>query len=137
MKNSLWWKHGVLYQIYPRSFADSNGDGIGDLSGIISRLDYLKKLGIDGIWLSPIYPSPLKDFGYDICDYRGIDPLFGSLEDFSKLVGEAHNRGIRIILDMVFNHSSECHPWFKESRSSPDNPKREWYIWHSGKNSRI
>lgn len=136
MKNNLWWKHGVLYQIYPRSFSDSNGDGVGDLPGIISRLDYLEKLGIDGIWLSPIYPSPLKDFGYDISDYRGIDPLFGSLEDFSRLVEEAHNRGIRIILDMVFNHSSDRHPWFEESRSSPDNPKRNWYIWHPGMNGR-
>ncbi len=127
-----WWKHGVLYQIYPRSFADSNSDGVGDIPGLINRLDYLEELGVSGIWLSPVFPSPMKDFGYDISDYRNIDKVFGGLDDLQKLVEEAHQRGIRIILDMVFNHSSDQHPWFLEARSSRDNPKRDWYIWHPG-----
>jgi alpha-glucosidase len=121
----LWWKHGVIYQIYPRSFSDSDGDGIGDLKGLISRLDYLADLGIDGVWLSPIFPSPMKDFGYDISNYREIDPVFGTMKSFRLLIDEARSRGIRIILDMVFNHSSDQHPWFIESRSSRENVKKD------------
>jgi alpha-glucosidase len=124
-----WWQHGIIYQIYPRSFQDSSGDGIGDLPGIISRLDYLDWLGVDAIWLSPIYPSPMADFGYDISDYTGIDPIFGTLADFDRLVAELHRRQMKIVLDFVPNHTSDQHPWFKESRSSRDNPKRNWYIW--------
>lgn len=128
-----WWKTGVIYQIYPRSFQDSNGDGIGDLPGILSRLDYLADLGVDALWLSPINPSPMYDFGYDVSDYRGIAPEFGTLEDFQALLAEAHRRGIRILLDLVLNHTSHLHPWFVESSSRRDNPKRHWYIWHDGK----
>ncbi len=129
MDNYLWWRDGVIYQIYPRSFVDSNGDGLGDLPGIISRLDYLADLGIDALWLSPVYPSPDKDFGYDVSDYCAIDPRYGSLADFDRLVAEAHARGLHLILDMVMNHTSDQHAWFQESRSSRDNPKRDWYIW--------
>lgn len=125
----LWWRDGVIYQIYPRSFADSNGDGIGDLPGITSRLDYLADLGIDAIWLSPFYPSPQADFGYDVSDYKNVDPLFGTLADFNTLVAEAHQRGIRVVVDLVLNHTSDQHPWFIESRSSRENPKRDWYLW--------
>lgn len=128
-----WWKEGIIYQIYPRSFYDSNGDGVGDIPGITSSLDYLSDLGISGIWLSPINTSPMFDFGYDISDYRGIDPVFGSLADFDRLIREAHRRKIRIILDLVMNHSSHLHPWFLESRSSRDNPKRDWYVWRDGR----
>ena len=124
-----WWERGVIYQIYPRSFQDSDGDGVGDLRGIAQRLDYLAGLGIDAIWLSPIYPSPMADFGYDVADYTGIHPLFGSLEDFDRLLAAAHDRGIRLMLDLVPNHSSDQHPWFKESRSSRESPKRDWYVW--------
>ncbi len=132
----LWWKEGVIYQIYPRSFMDSNDDGIGDIPGIIEKLDYLQDLGIDGIWLSPIYTSPMYDFGYDVSDYRSIDPVFGSDADFDRLVREAHRRKIRIIMDMVVNHTSHEHPWFQESRSSRNNPKRDWYLWHNGINGK-
>jgi alpha-glucosidase len=129
-----WWRHGVIYHIYPRSFADSNGDGVGDLAGITSRLDYLNdgtpdSLGVDAIWLSPFYPSPMRDFGYDVADYTGVEPLFGTLEDFDTLAAEAHARGIRVIVDLVPNHTSDQHPWFVESRSSRDNPRRDWYVW--------
>ena len=124
-----WWQEGIVYQIYPRSFVDSTGDGTGDLGGVISRLDYLKWIGIDAIWLSPIYPSPMADFGYDVSDYTDIHPMFGTLEDFDELVEKAHGRGLKVILDFVPNHSSDEHPWFVESRSSRDNPKRDWYIW--------
>ena len=124
-----WWQTGVIYQIYPRSFQDSNGDGVGDLEGIRSRLDYLQWLGIDAVWISPIFPSPMADFGYDVSNYTGVDPIFGTMEDFGALLRDAHARGIRILLDFVPNHSSDEHPWFIESRSSPDNPKRDWYIW--------
>ena len=124
-----WWESGVIYQIYPRSFQDSDGDGVGDLRGIEQRLDYLADLGIDAIWLSPIFPSPMADFGYDVADYTGIDPLFGSIGDFDRLVAAAHGRGLKLMLDFVPNHSSDRHPWFLESRSSRENPRRDWYIW--------
>jgi len=125
----LWWQRGIIYQVYPRSFMDSNGDGVGDLRGLISRLDYLRGLGVDAVWLSPIFPSPMKDFGYDVSDYTGIHPLFGTLEDFDLLIREAHAQKIKLVLDFVPNHTSDQHPWFIESRSSRDNPKRDWYIW--------
>lgn len=125
----LWWQKGVIYQIYPRSFQDSNGDGIGDLKGIISRLDYIRDLGINAVWISPIYPSPMADFGYDISDYKNIHPIFGMLDDFDQLLNEIHKREMKLILDLVPNHTSDQHPWFLESRSSRDNPKRDWYIW--------
>jgi alpha-glucosidase len=128
--NYLWWQTDVVYQIYPRSFQDSNDDGVGDLPGITQRLDYLSNtLGVDAIWLSPIYPSPMHDFGYDVADYRDIHPLFGTLADFDRLLEETHRRGLKLILDLVPNHTSDEHPWFLESRSSRDNPKRDWYIW--------
>ena len=128
-----WWQTGIIYQVYPRSFQDSNGDGIGDLKGIIERLDYLDWLGINAIWISPIYPSPMADFGYDISDYTGIHPLFGTMKDFEELLHKAHEKNIKIILDLVPNHSSHEHPWFIESRSSKTNPKRDWYIWKDPK----
>lgn len=128
-----WWKRGIIYQIYPRSFMDSNHDGIGDLRGIADRLDYLQWLGVDGVWLSPIFPSPMADFGYDVADYVDIDPIFGTLADFDHLLAEAHARNIRIVLDLVPNHTSNLHRWFQESRSSRDNPKRDWYIWRDAK----
>ena len=125
-----WWHEGVIYQIYPRSFMDSNGDGIGDLAGVASRLDYLARtLGIDAVWISPFYTSPMADFGYDVADYTDVDPIFGTLEDFDALVARAHELGLRVIIDWVPNHSSYLHPWFVESRSSRDNPKRDWYVW--------
>jgi alpha-glucosidase len=117
-----WWQTGVVYQVYPRSFQDSGGDGIGDLKGVTSRLDYLNELGIDAIWLSPMFRSPMKDFGYDISDFLAVDPRFGTLEDFDELVGRAHAKGIKILLDLVPNHTSDEHPWFTESRSSRSNP---------------
>ena len=124
-----WWQTGVVYEIYPRSFADSNGDGTGDLAGITGRLDYLEWLGVDAIWIAPFYPSPMADFGYDVADYMDVDPLFGSLADFDALVAEAHRRQIRVLVDYVPNHTSDRHPWFLESRSSRTNPKRDWYTW--------
>ena len=128
-RHGQWWRRAVVYQIYPRSFQDSDGDGIGDLNGIASRLDYLAQLPVDAIWISPIFPSPMLDFGYDIADYCGIDPLFGSLDDFDRLVAEAHQRDIKVLLDLVPSHTSDRHPWFLESRRSRDNLKRGWYIW--------
>jgi alpha-glucosidase len=128
-----WWERGVVYQIYPRSFQDSNGDGVGDLAGIESRLDYVASLGVDAIWLSPIFPSPMADFGYDVADYTGVEPLFGDLAAFDRLLAAAHARGLKVLLDFVPNHSSDRHPWFVESRSSRDNPKRDWYIWRDPK----
>jgi len=128
-----WWKHALVYEIYPRSFQDSNGDGIGDLNGITQRLDYLQSLGANAIWLSPIYPSPQIDFGYDISDYENVDPQYGTLADFDRLVAEAKKRNIRIIMDMVMNHTSDKHSWFVESESSKTNPKRDWYVWRDGK----
>ncbi|ELY4320855.1 alpha-glucosidase [Cronobacter turicensis] len=129
-----WWKEATAYQIYPRSFKDSNGDGIGDLNGIIEKLDYLKDLGIDLIWICPMYQSPNDDNGYDISDYQGIMAEFGTMADFDRLLEGVHQRGMRLILDLVVNHTSDEHPWFLESRSSTDNPKRDWYIWRDGKN---
>ncbi len=126
---ALWWQTGVIYQIYPRSFQDTNGDGIGDLKGIRRRLGYLAGLGVDAIWISPIYPSPMADFGYDVADYRGVDARFGTLADFDDLLMAAHARGIRVLLDLVPNHTSDRHEWFVESRASRENPKRDWYIW--------
>lgn len=128
-----WWKNAVIYEVYPRSFQDSNGDGIGDLNGIIERLDYLRELGVDAIWLTPVYPSPQVDFGYDISDYRNIDPKYGTLADFDRLIAEANKRHIRVMMDMVMNHTSDQHEWFIQSRSSRDNPYRDWYVWHDGK----
>jgi alpha-glucosidase len=128
-----WWRHGIFYQIYPRSFQDSDSDGVGDIAGIVERLPYLRQLGVDAIWLSPIFPSPMADFGYDIADYIGIDPLFGTMADFDAMVDAAHSSGLKLILDLVPNHTSDQHPWFIESRSSRDNPKRDWYIWRDPK----
>ena len=130
----VWWKEAVGYPIYPRSFKDSNGDGIGDLNGIISKLDYLKDLGIDVIWVCPMYKSPNDDNGYDISDYHGILEEFGTMKDFDKLLQEVHSRGMKLIIDLVINHTSDEHEWFIESRSSKDNPKRDWYIWKKGRN---
>ena len=132
-KQWLWWQDGIIYQVYPRSFQDSNGDGVGDLRGIITRLDHLKWLGVKAVWLSPVYPSPMADFGYDISDYTGIWPVFGSMKDFDDLLHQVHGLGMKLILDLVPNHSSDEHPWFLESRSSRDNPKRDWYIWKDAK----
>jgi alpha-glucosidase len=128
-----WWKNAVIYEIYPRSFQDTNGDGVGDLNGITKRLDYLKDLGVSAIWLTPVYPSPQVDFGYDISEYENIDLRYGTLKDFDLLVSEARKRRIRVIMDMVMNHTSDKHKWFIESRSSRDNPYRDWYVWHDGK----
>ena len=128
-----WWKHAIIYEIYPRSFQDSNGDGTGDLNGITSRLDYLKDLGVDAIWITPFYPSPQIDYGYDISDYTAIDPDYGTMADFDRLITEAKKRNIKVLLDFVMNHTSDQHAWFKESRSSKDNPKRDWYVWRDGK----
>lgn len=134
MKQQPWWQTAVFYQIYPRSFADGNGDGIGDLRGMIDRLDYLRDLGVGAVWLSPHYPSPLFDCGYDIADYTAVAPEYGSMADFREFLDGAHARGIRVVLDLVLNHTSDQHPWFLESRSSMDHPKRDWYIWRDGKN---
>ncbi len=130
--DDLWWRRGIFYQIYPRSFQDTNADGIGDLRGIINRLPYLKKLGIDAIWLSPIFPSPMADFGYDISDYTGVDPLFGTIADLDALIEATHQAGLKLILDLVPNHTSNQHPWFVESRKSRKSAKRDWYIWRDG-----
>jgi oligo-1,6-glucosidase len=133
--SSQWWRSAVVYQIYPRSFADSDGDGIGDLGGIAARLDYLAELGVDVLWLSPIYPSPQDDNGYDISDYRDVDPVFGSLEGFDELLAQVHARGMKLVMDLVVNHTSDEHPWFVESRSSRENPKRDWYFWRDEPNN--
>lgn len=135
MQELTWWQHGIVYEIYSRSFQDSNGDGVGDLNGILQRLDYLVQLGIDAIWLTPIYPSPMADFGYDVAEYCGIDPIFGTMEDFDRLLAEVHRRGLKMILDFVPNHTSDQHPWFLESRSSRENPKRDWYLWRDEPNN--
>lgn len=133
MANFNWWQTGIIYQIYPRSYQDSNDDGIGDIPGIISRLDYLKDIGIQAIWMSPFYTSPMKDFGYDISDYQDINPMFGTMKDFDKLLKEAHNRDLKIIIDLVPNHTSDQHRWFLESKKSKDNPYRDYYIWKAPK----
>ena len=132
--NNGWWRGGVIYQIYPRSFQDSNGDGIGDLPGITAKLDHVAKLGADAIWLSPFFKSPMKDFGYDISDYNDVDPMFGTLDDFKVMLARAHELGLKVIIDQVLSHSADKHPWFVESRSSRDNPKADWYVWADARN---
>ena len=136
MSRKNWWKEAVVYQIYPKSFQDSNDDGIGDLQGIIQRLDYIKELGADVIWLNPIYQSPQVDNGYDISDYQSVNPDFGSLEDFKELLEETHRRKMKLILDMVLNHTSDEHIWFQESRKSKENPYRDYYIWRPARNGK-
>ncbi len=133
----LWWKEAVVYQIYPRSFKDSNGDGIGDLRGIIEKMDYLQELGVDVIWLSPIYESPNDDNGYDISNYQAIMKEFGTMEDFDEMLASAHAHGLRLVMDLVVNHTSDEHPWFVESRKSVDNPYRDYYIWREGKDGKF
>ncbi|MEO1109378.1 MAG: alpha-glucosidase [Pseudomonadota bacterium] len=127
--SSEWWRGGVIYQIYPRSFQDSNGDGIGDLKGITQRLDYIASLGVDAIWISPFFKSPMKDFGYDVSDYRDVDPMFGTLADFQELLDKAHAKGLKVMIDLVLSHTSDQHPWFSESRASRDNSKSDWFVW--------
>ena len=129
MNAGLWWRNGVIYQVYPRSFQDTTGDGVGDLRGILARLDYLVALGVDAVWVSPFYPSPMADFGYDVANYTDVDPLFGTLKDFDALLAGVHAKGLRLILDFVPNHTSNQHPWFLESRGSRTNAKRDWYLW--------
>ena len=133
MAQKQWYKGAVIYQVYPRSFQDSNNDGIGDLRGIINRIDYIKSLGVDAIWISPFFKSPMKDFGYDISDYRDIDPLFGNLNDFDELIGQAHDRDIKIIIDQVLSHTSDQHQWFLDSRENQSNDKADWYVWADSK----
>lgn len=132
-KNPDWWRGAVIYQVYPRSFYDSNDDGIGDLPGVTAKLDYIASLNVDAIWLSPFFTSPMKDFGYDVADYRGVDPIFGNLDDFDALISKAHQLGLKIMIDQVLSHSSDQHAWFVESRSSRDNPKADWYVWAEAK----
>ena len=134
-KGHPWWRHAVFYELYPRSFADSNNDGIGDLNGITAKLDYLKNLGVDAIWITPCFPSPQVDFGYDVSDYQNIDPMYGTLQDFDRLIAEAKKRDIRIVLDFVVNHTSDQHQWFQDSKSSRTSAHRDWYIWRNGKGS--
>jgi alpha-glucosidase len=129
MTDTVWWKRGTVYQVYPRSFHDTNGDGVGDLPGITARLDYLAWLGVDAVWISPVYPSPMADFGYDVADYCGIDPIFGTLADFDALIAKAHSLGLKVLIDQVYSHSSDQHAWFRESRSSRDNARADWYVW--------
>ncbi len=131
--NRTWWKEAIVYQIYPRSFKDSNGDGVGDLRGIIEKLDYIKSLGVDAVWLNPIYKSPNDDGGYDISDYYSIQPEFGYMQDFDELLAGLHQRGLKLIMDLVLNHSSDEHPWFEESKKAKDNPYRDYYFWRPGK----
>ena len=128
-----WWQTGVVYQVYPRSFQDSNGDGVGDLPGVTARLDHLAWLGVDALWISPFYPSPMKDFGYDVSDYCGVDPVFGTLADFDRLATEAHRRGLKVLVDWVPNHTSDQHPWFLSSRRGRGDPRRDWYVWRDGR----
>ena len=131
--SSEWWRGAVIYQVYPRSFADSNGDGVGDLPGITARLEHIASLGVEGVWLSPFFKSPMKDFGYDVSDYRDVDPIFGTLADFDALIAKAHGLSLKIIIDLVFSHTSEEHPWFAESRESRDNAKADWFVWADAK----
>ena len=126
---SDWWRGGLIYEIYPRSFRDTNGDGIGDLKGITEKLDHVASLGVDAIWIAPFAKSPQKDFGYDVSDYRAVDPQFGTIEDFDALAAKAHRLGLKVLVDFVVSHTSDEHPWFAESRSSRDNPKADWYVW--------
>jgi alpha-glucosidase len=135
MQDTTWWQHGIIYEIYPRSFQDSDGDGVGDLKGIQQRLEHIVQLGANAIWISPFYPSPMADFGYDVADYCGIDPLFGTMQDFDRLLAETHRRGLKMILDFVPNHTSDQHPWFLESRSSRHSAKRDWYLWRDEPNN--
>lgn len=135
MHELTWWQWGIVYEVYPRSFQDSNSDGIGDLNGILDRVDYLVELGVSAVWIAPIYPSPMADFGYDVADYCGIDRIFGTMEDFDRLLSKLHARGLKVILDFVPNHTSDQHPWFLESRSSRHNPKRNWYLWRDEANN--
>src|ERR1051326_2894741 len=128
-----WWQHAVFYEVYPRSFADTNDDGIGDLKGITQKMAYLHDLGVDAIWITPFYPSPNVDFGYDISDYEAIDPMYGTLADFDRMIAEGKKQGVRVLLDLVLNHTSEQHPWFVESRRSKTSAKRDWYVWRAGK----
>nr|WP_244106655.1 alpha-glucosidase family protein [Paraburkholderia phenazinium] len=132
MRND-WWRGGVIYQVYPRSFADSNGDGLGDLNGLTEKLEYIRSLGVDAIWVSPFFTSPMKDFGYDVSDYRGVDPSFGTLADFDRMIDHAHALGLKVIIDQVLSHSSDQHGWFAESRRSLDNPRADWYVWADAK----
>lgn len=132
-EQQLWWQKGIVYQVYPRSYYDANGDGVGDLQGVLQKLDYLQWLGVDAVWLSPVYPSPMADFGYDISDYKGIHPLFGNMDDFDQLLQEVHSRNMKLILDLVPNHTSDQHPWFLESKSSRTSAKRDWYIWRDAR----
>lgn len=129
MNDAEWWRGAVIYQIYPRSFRDASGDGVGDLPGILEKLDYVASLGVDAIWISPFFKSPMKDFGYDVSDYRAVDPLFGSLEDFDRIVGRAHELGLKVLIDLVLSHTSDEHEWFAESRRDRDNPRADWYVW--------
>ena len=131
--SGAWWRGATIYQVYPRSFCDSNGDGIGDLAGITAKLDYIASLGVDAVWISPFYTSPMKDFGYDVADYRDIDPIFGTLADFDVLIEKAHALGLRLMTDLVFAHTSDRHAWFTESRGSRDNLKADWYVWADAK----
>ena len=132
-KDPDWWRGAVIYQIYPRSFQDSNGDGVGDLLGIAQRLPYVASLGVDAVWISPFFRSPMHDFGYDVSDYCDVDPMFGSLADFDVVIETAHMLGLKVLMDLVISHSSIEHPWFKESRSSKDNPRANWYVWADAK----
>ena len=124
-----WWRGAVIYQIYPRSFYDSNADGIGDLNGITKKLDYVASLGVDGVWLSPFFKSPMDDFGYDVSDYCDVDPIFGTLKDFDRLIEKAHGLNLKVIIDQVYSHTSNQHSWFKQSRADRSNPKADWYVW--------
>jgi alpha-glucosidase len=133
MQHADWWRGAALYQIYPRSFQDSNDDGVGDLAGVLLRLDYVASLGVDGIWLSPFFPSPMRDFGYDVSDYLGVDPVFGTLAQFDDVIAKAHALGLKVIIDQVWSHTAEEHPWFRESRASRDNPRANWYVWADAK----
>ena len=128
-----WWRGAVIYQVYPRSYQDTNGDGIGDLNGITQRLPYIAELGADAVWISPFFKSPMKDFGYDVSDYRDIDPMFGDLQDFDNMIAKAHSLGLKIMIDLVLSHTADSHEWFKESRSSKDNEKHDWYVWADAK----
>lgn len=133
LKANDWWRSAVIYQVYPRSFMDSSGDGVGDLQGIVQKLDYISSLEVDAVWVSPFFKSPMKDFGYDISDYRAVEPMFGTMDDFKQLLNEAHKRGLKVLIDQVWNHTSNEHPWFLESRQGKDNPKADWYVWADAK----